>query len=235
MLDDLSLATRLTMVTLIPIVAMMTVGGPAIGSALFAYGNFSACDAGYLGMAITLSAFTLVPYALVLLQLRVFYARERPWTPIVIVVVITTVKIVASIAAPHLTDNPRMVAGYLGLANGLGFVAGALVGYLLLKANLRPGGGRLLRDAVIRTILVTIAASLVASLVAHAADRLLGAGLADRACRCRGFVAAPGRPRRDHGPDHRRRDARRPGARGPHGAERWSAAGSGAGVPHRCR
>ncbi|CRZ17237.1 murein biosynthesis integral membrane protein MurJ [Mycolicibacterium neworleansense] len=173
-LDDLSLATRLTMVTLIPIVAMMTVGGPAIGSALFAYGNFSSTDAGYLGLAITLSAFTLIPYALVLLQLRVFYARERPWTPIVIIVVITTVKIVASIAAPHLTDNPNMVAGYLGLANGLGFVAGAVVGYFLLKANLRPRGGRLLRDAVIRTILVTIAASLIASLVAHAADRLLG-------------------------------------------------------------
>src|SRR5271168_2412676 len=34
MLADLSLATRLTLVTLIPIVAFMTVGGPAIGSAL---------------------------------------------------------------------------------------------------------------------------------------------------------------------------------------------------------
>ncbi len=33
-LADLSLATRLTLVTLIPIVAFMTVGGPAIGSAL---------------------------------------------------------------------------------------------------------------------------------------------------------------------------------------------------------
>lgn len=173
-LDDLSLATRLTMVTLIPIVAMMTVGGPAIGSALFAYGNFSASDAGYLGMAITLSAFTLIPYALVLLQLRVFYARERPWTPIVVIVVITTVKIIGSLIAPHVTDDPNMVAGYLGLANGLGFLAGAVVGYLLLKSNLRPRGGRLLRDSVIRTILVTVAASLVAGLVAHAADRLVG-------------------------------------------------------------
>ena len=44
-LADLSLATRLTMVSLIPIVAMMTVGGPAIGSALFSYGNFGAVDA----------------------------------------------------------------------------------------------------------------------------------------------------------------------------------------------
>lgn len=33
-LADLSLATRLTMITLIPTVAFMTVGGPAIGSAL---------------------------------------------------------------------------------------------------------------------------------------------------------------------------------------------------------
>ncbi|MBU9763006.1 murein biosynthesis integral membrane protein MurJ [Mycobacterium sp. TNTM28] len=173
-LDDFSLATRLTMVTLIPIVAMMTVGGPAIGSALFDYGNFDASDAGYLGMAITLSSFTLIPYALVLLQLRVFYAREKPWTPIVIVVVIAVVKIAGSIAAPHVTDDPNMVAGYLGLANGLGYAAGAAVGHFLLKSHLRPRGGRMLRDAVIRTILVTLAASLVASLVAHTVDQLLG-------------------------------------------------------------
>ena len=173
-LADLSLATRLTMVTLIPIVALMTVGGPAIGSALFAYGNFGEVDAGYLGMAITLSAFTLIPYALVLLQLRVFYARQEPWTPIVLIVVITAVKIAASLAAPHLTDDPELVAGYLGLANGLGFLAGATVGYLLLRARLDPPGGRLVGLEVVRTILVTITASLAAGLVAHVIDRLLG-------------------------------------------------------------
>ena len=138
---DLSLATRLTMVTLIPVVAFMTVGGPAIGSALFAYGNFGEVDAGYLGMAISLSAFTLIPYALVLLQLRVFYAREQPWTPIVVIVVITAVKIAGSLAAPYLTNDPELVAGYLGLANGVGFIAGAIVGYILLRANLNPPGG----------------------------------------------------------------------------------------------
>ncbi|MBX7433725.1 murein biosynthesis integral membrane protein MurJ [Mycobacterium sp. Y57] len=173
-LADLSLATRLTMITLIPIVAMMTVGGPAIGTALFAYGNFGSVDAGYLGMAITLSAFTLIPYALVLLQLRVFYAREEPWTPIVLIVVITTVKIAASLAAPHLTADPDLVAGYLGLANGLGFLAGATVGHFLLRARLDPPGGRLIGVDVVRTILVTITASLTAGLIAHAADRLVG-------------------------------------------------------------
>ncbi|HKP44615.1 murein biosynthesis integral membrane protein MurJ [Mycobacterium sp.] len=173
-LADLSLATRLTMVTLIPIVAMMTVGGPAIGSALFAYGNFGEVDAGYLGMAITLSAFTLIPYALVLLQLRVFYAREQPWTPIILIVVITTVKIAASLTAPYLTDDRELVAGYLGLANGLGFLAGATVGYFLLRASLNPPDGRLISLQVVRTILVTISASLIAGLTAHVVDQLLG-------------------------------------------------------------
>lgn len=173
-LADLSLATRLTMVTLIPIVAMMTVGGPAIGSALFAYGNFGEVDAGYLGMAITLSAFTLIPYALVLLQLRVFYAREQPWTPILLIVVITTVKIAASLTAPYLTDDRELVAGYLGLANGLGFLAGATVGYFLLRASLNPPGGQLISLQVVRSILVTISASLIAGLIAHIVDQLLG-------------------------------------------------------------
>ena len=170
-LADLSLATRLTMITLIPIVAFMTVGGPAIGSALFAYGKFGEVDANYLGISIALSAFTLIPYALVLLQLRVFYAREQPWTPILIIVVITAVKIAASLVAPHVTDNPELVAAYLGTANGLGFLAGAILGYILLRRTLRPSGGHLVDLTVVRTILVTVTASLLAGLIAYVVDR----------------------------------------------------------------
>ncbi len=173
-LADLSLASRLTMITLIPTVAFMTVGGPAIGSALFAYGHFGDVDAGYLGTAIALSAFTLIPYAMVLLELRVFYAREQPWIPIVIIIIITTVKIAASLIAPHVTDDPDLVAGYLGLANGLGFLAGAIVGYYLLRNALRPPGGHLLGVAEVRTILVTVTASLLAGLIAHVVDELMG-------------------------------------------------------------
>jgi putative peptidoglycan lipid II flippase len=173
-LADLSLAMRLTMITLIPTVAFMTVGGSAMGSALFAYGHFGDVDAGHLGAAIAMSAFTLLPYAVVLLQLRVFYAREQPWVPIVIIVVITIVKIALSLVAPHMTDNPDLVAAYLGLANGLGFLAGAVAGYFLLRNALRPRGGHLLGTAEVRTILVTATASLLAGLVAYVADVLLG-------------------------------------------------------------
>ena len=173
-LADLSLATRLTMVTLIPVVAFMTVAGPAIGSALFAYGKFGEVDANYLGIAIALSSFTLIPYALVLLQLRVFYARDDPWTPILMILAITAVKIVASLLAPHLTDDPELVAGYLGTANGVGFLAGAVLGHLLLRRSLRPPGGRLLDPTVRRTILVSTAVATVAAVLTAGADRLLG-------------------------------------------------------------
>ncbi len=173
-LADFSLATRLTMITLIPVVAFMTVGGPAIGSALFAYGKFGEVDANYLGISIALSSFTLIPYALVLLELRVFYAREQPWIPILVVIAITTVKIAGSLVAPHVTDNPELVAGYLGAANGLGFLAGAVLGYFLLRRALRPGGGQLVGLAVVRTVVITLFASLLASLAGDTADRLLG-------------------------------------------------------------
>jgi putative peptidoglycan lipid II flippase len=175
-LADFSLAARLTLITLIPIVAFMTVCGPAMGSALFAYGHFGGVDAGYLGAAISLSAFTLIPYGLVLLELRVFYAREQPWTPIVVILVITGVKIAGSVLAPHVTSDPKLVAGYLGLANGLGFLAGAIVGYYLLRRALLPRGGQLIGAGEARTILVTTAASLMAGLLAHVADRLLKLG-----------------------------------------------------------
>mgnify|MGYP006265474171 CR=1 FL=1 len=173
-LADLSLATRLTMVVLIPVVALMTIGGPAIGSALFAYGKFGEVDANYLGTAIALSSFTLIPYALVLLQLRVFYARDEPWTPILIIVAITAVKIGASLLAPHLTDDRELVAGYLGTANGLGFVAGAVLGHILLRRSLKPPGGRLIDPAVRRAILITTTVSVLAALVAAGTDQLFG-------------------------------------------------------------
>ncbi len=213
-LADLSLATRLTMVTLIPAVAFMTVGGPAMGSALFAYGNFGETDAGYLGIAITLSAFTLIPYSMVLLQLRVFYAREQPWTPIVLIVVITAVKIAASLAVPHLTDDPELVAGYLGTANGLGFLAGAIVGHVMLRANLKPPGGQLLGKPVVRTILVTVAASLARRDRRARRRSARWPGMADGARRRGGLPApAPG-ARRDHAADRRGGALRRAGARG---------------------
>lgn len=133
--SDLTMATKLTMVALIPIVAFFTAEGPSIGRALFNYGNFGENDATLLGLTLSLSAFTLIPYSLVLLHLRVFYAREQAWIPTYIIIGITVVKIVLSVLAPHFVDEQYVVVA-LGAANGLGFVVGAIVGIALLRRAL---------------------------------------------------------------------------------------------------
>ncbi|GAA3157718.1 hypothetical protein GCM10020255_039340 [Rhodococcus baikonurensis] len=38
--DDLSVATRLTMITLVPIIMFLTFMGPQVGEALYGYGRF---------------------------------------------------------------------------------------------------------------------------------------------------------------------------------------------------
>ncbi|MCG7254639.1 murein biosynthesis integral membrane protein MurJ [Corynebacterium hadale] len=154
---DLTLGTKLTFIALIPIIVFMTALGPDIGHALFAYGNFDGDTARTLGLTISFSAFTLIPYALVMLHLRVFYAREEAWTPTMIIAGITATKIVLSYLAPMVADSTQSVVVLLGAANGFGFIAGALIGAFLLRRKL----GTLEAATVMRTSLWAAGAGLV--------------------------------------------------------------------------
>ena len=154
---DLTLGTKLTFIALIPIIVFMTALGPDIGHALFAYGNFDGDTARILGLTISFSAFTLIPYALVMLHLRVFYAREEAWTPTMIIAGITATKIVLSYLAPMVADSTQSVVVLLGAANGFGFIAGALIGAFLLRRKL----GTLQAATVMRTSIWAFAAALV--------------------------------------------------------------------------
>ncbi|MCD2145836.1 murein biosynthesis integral membrane protein MurJ [Gordonia paraffinivorans] len=154
--DDLSLATRLTMVALVPVVSFMTFFGPAIAIAVFNFGRFEAADANQLGSVLAWGAFTLIPYSMTLVQLRVFYAREDAWTPTFIALGITVVKVGSSYLGPVLFDNPSNVVRWLALSNGLGYLVGAIVGHFLLRSRL--GGARMTN--VVRTTLVTFAVSI---------------------------------------------------------------------------
>lgn len=167
--DDLGTATRLTMIALVPIVMFLTLAGPQIGSALLSYGRFGAEDAHRLGEAVSWSAFTLIPYSLVLIHLRVFYAREQAWTPTWIILGITGVKIVLSLLTPHLFADDMVVVA-LGAANGLGFVAGAVIGGWLLHRSL----GDLRMTNVGRTISRVALASVAGGAVMLIVDKVLG-------------------------------------------------------------
>ncbi|ADG80794.1 Virulence factor MVIN family protein OS=Tsukamurella paurometabola (strain ATCC 8368 / DSM /CCUG 35730 / CIP 100753 / JCM 10117 / KCTC 9821 / NBRC 16120/ NCIMB 702349 / NCTC 13040) OX=521096 GN=Tpau_4226 PE=4 SV=1 [Tsukamurella paurometabola] len=162
--DDLSLATRITMVALVPVVAFATAFGPSIGRALFNYGQMSVAEANHLGTAISFEAFVLIPYAMVLIHLRVFYAQERPWTPTFIVLAITGVKTGLSYLVPQFVDDGNRVVELLGTATGLAYAAGALVGWILLRRNL----GRMQLTNVARTLLQTTAVSALVVVTVYA-------------------------------------------------------------------
>ncbi|MCQ4619163.1 murein biosynthesis integral membrane protein MurJ [Corynebacterium sp. CCUG 59401] len=154
---DLTLGTKLTFIAIIPIIMFMTALGPDIGTALFRYGNFSSEDARTLGLTLSFSAFALIPYALVMLHLRVFYAREEAWTPTFIIAGITFTKVVLALLAPFAATRPDQVVVLLGAANGFGFVAGAVIGSFLLRSKL----GSLGTGEVLKTSAWAAAAGLV--------------------------------------------------------------------------
>ncbi|MDO4909145.1 MAG: murein biosynthesis integral membrane protein MurJ [Corynebacterium sp.] len=167
--NDLTMATKITFLALIPIIIFMTVFGVEIANALFAYGAFDRQSADLLGTTLSFSAFTLIPYALVLLHLRVFYAREEAWTPTFIIAGITTTKVILSFLATRIAASPRDVVVLLGTANGFGFVAGACIGALLLRRKL----GKLQAPSILHTTAWTVGASVVGAFVAYYVDMAL--------------------------------------------------------------
>lgn len=163
---DMATATSSTLVILVPIAVFLAVFGTEIATGLFAYGHFTANDAALLGQALSTSSFTLIPYAVVLIHLRVFYAYQKPWTPTLIAVAITGSKVVFSIAAATFITDPAHVVAGLTAANGASFVIGAAVGTILLRREL----GRLGSRAAVTAAAWALAISLVAAGGSYAVD-----------------------------------------------------------------
>ncbi|MCP2168951.1 putative peptidoglycan lipid II flippase [Goodfellowiella coeruleoviolacea] len=166
---DLSLGNRMSAVLLMPVSALMTVAGPAIAIAFFSLGNSSVSDAQQLGTALGLSAFGLVPYAMTMLQLRVFYAMKDSRTPTIINAMMVVVKVAASyfFLAVSIDEPEKLVVG-VAIANSLSFVAGAVIGQVWLRFRL----GRLGTGRTLWTLSLSIVASVIGCLVATTLSRL---------------------------------------------------------------
>jgi putative peptidoglycan lipid II flippase len=174
LINDLSLGSRLSTVMLVPLSAVLTIAGSATGIALFSYGNAGVGNAERLGNALAFSAFGILPYALVMLQLRVFYALKDSRTPTLIMVVMTVVKIPLLYLIADRLKPDDVVIGVL-LVNSLTFVVGAVLGQMWLWVRL----GRLQSMRVVRRILQTVVAGGAGVAVAVGATFLLHTVLPD--------------------------------------------------------
>ncbi|MEN3263795.1 MAG: putative peptidoglycan lipid flippase [Pseudonocardia sp.] len=170
---DLSLGSRLLTVFLVPISVLLTVFGPQVGIALFGLRAANLDGAAQLGTALAVSAFGLLPYGLTMLQLRVFYALTDSRTPTLIQLFTVAIKIPLLLLAPVLLPPGEVVLG-LTAANSMSFVAGAVVGQVMLRRRL----GRVPTRQMLASIGRALLASVAAGLLAYGAVALLDGPLA---------------------------------------------------------
>ncbi|RRO13842.1 murein biosynthesis integral membrane protein MurJ [Saccharopolyspora rhizosphaerae] len=154
-IDDLSLGSRLSTVTLMPVSAVMTALGVPLALSLFALRGETG-SATTLGLALAVSAFGVLPYALTMMQMRTFNALSDARTPTLIMVVMTVAKVLLAIVVAAVLPPDQIVFG-LTFVNSFTFVVGWLVGEAWLRHRLGPLGSR--------RFLVTLGKSTLASVV----------------------------------------------------------------------
>jgi putative peptidoglycan lipid II flippase len=189
--DDLALGARLSAVALVPITALLIVLGPALGGTLFALGRGTESSAHLMGTALAWSAFGLFPFALVMLQLRIFYAMRDGRTPTLINAFMVATKVVlvlvtnAMFAAPPGTDvnkHPSVHAvEWLNIATSLSYVVGAIAGQVLLSRRLGHLRFRSVLVTVLRIGAVSVVGAAAAFGIVELAYSVVGTGLAGSA------------------------------------------------------
>jgi putative peptidoglycan lipid II flippase len=167
---DLSLGTRVSALLLLPISALLTVAGEQIATVLFSYGHSDLVQADRLGQTLAASAFGLLPYAVVLLQLRVCYALGDARTPTVIMALMIAGKLGLSVLTPLLLSPQHVVIG-LAAANSASFVIGAVAGQMWLWHRLGRFPTGVMAGAVTR-IAVAAGAAAAAGLAARSVGGL---------------------------------------------------------------
>ncbi len=169
--EDLSMGNRLSAVLLLPISAVMTALGSQLGIALFAVGK-SQQSADQLGLALAVSAFGLLPYAVTMMQMRVFYAMKDARTPTMIMVLMTAVKVPLAYLCPVLLSAENVVLG-LAFVNSLGFVLGWVAGEMLLRRRLGPLNNRALLITLSKTLVAALCGGAVAWMIRIGVDGLV--------------------------------------------------------------
>jgi putative peptidoglycan lipid II flippase len=175
--QDLSLGTRLSALGLLPVTAALCVLGPALATVLFFRGQTSLADARAVGTALAIGAFGLLPMAITLLQLRVFYAMKDARTPTLIQLGMVAVRVPLLLLVPVVVGPRHVVAGLM-LVTSLTYVAGWVLGDVALRRSVGSLQSRRTFGPVLRVLGVSIVAGLLGQLVLIVTDDLFAASVA---------------------------------------------------------
>jgi putative peptidoglycan lipid II flippase len=175
--SDLSLGTRLSALGLLPVTAALTVLGPALGTLAFSRGETTPEQAAAMGTALSIGAFGLLPMAVTLLQLRVFYAMKDARTPTLIQAGMVAVRVPLLLVVPAVVEPRHVVAGLM-LVTSITYVAGWVIGDLALRRRLGGLATKETFEPVARMIAVSAVAGAAGWVVLKVTDDLLGTSAA---------------------------------------------------------
>lgn len=151
--------------SLLPITAAFLVLGHDLGVTLFggaAFGRSAATYSGgaQIGAALAACSWSLVPFALVMIQLRIFYALHDLWTPVLVNVAMVATKVALVIAGTHV---PALRSEWLNVATSASYVVGAALGHVAVIR--RVGRLRTTAAVILRPVLVSAGAGAAALVV----------------------------------------------------------------------
>jgi putative peptidoglycan lipid II flippase len=175
-IDDLSLGARLSAVALVPITAGLIVLGPVLNVVLFGYGETSVAGARLIGTSLAISAFGLFPFALVMLQLRVFYAMRDGRTPTLINIFMVATKVIIVLICDATLHGSAHIAEALNTATSASYVVGAIVGHIALTRRLGPLGFSRVARTVARVAVASVLGAVASYGVVVGFEHLLGRG-----------------------------------------------------------
>jgi putative peptidoglycan lipid II flippase len=172
-IQDLALGTRLSALGLLPVTAAIIVLGPALAVVGFAHGKTSISDAAGIGQALALGAFGLLPMAVTLLQLRVFYAMRDARTPTLIQAGMVAVRVPLLLVLAAVLPPEHVLAGIM-VGTSLTYVAGWVLGDVLLRRRLGPLGTRKTIVPLLTVAVVSAAAGITGELAVRVVRGLAG-------------------------------------------------------------
>lgn len=164
--DDVSLATRLSAVALLPVSAALIVLGSGLAIVLFNHGAVSFDVAEQIGLTLAGMALGLVPLAMTMVQMRVFYAVKDGRTPTIINGVMIAVRVPLLLTSVLL--KPDLIIPALALSTAISYLVGAIVGELWLRTRFGPMGTR----RTLRTVGKMMLASALAGVAAWGTVRV---------------------------------------------------------------
>jgi putative peptidoglycan lipid II flippase len=177
---DLSLGARLSAVGLVPITGFLMVLAPTLTTVLFSYGRSDATDSRNVGILLALGAFGLLPFAIVMLQLRVFYAMRDTRTPTLINAFMVGTKVLLVLVFAAVLHGDRVVI-WLEFVTSSSYLIGAIVGHLLLTRRFGRLGFTEVARTTARIAAVTAVGAVVALGVVLGVEPVVGRGPAGSA------------------------------------------------------